>query len=406
MIGRHNETNGLPKDSANEPITRLSSRVNSIEPSGIRRFFDLANELKGEVLSLSIGEPDFVTPWRVREMGIYSLEQGYTHYTANQGLMALRNTISEYTEEKYNLTYDPKTEIVVTVGGSEALDDAIRALIDPGDEVIIPEPCFVSYKASVGLANAVSVPISLKKENQFKLTPEELEAAITPKTRLLILGFPNNPTGAIMDQSDIEALLPVLRKHPQISIVSDELYAQLTYGEARHFSIANVPDMQDRTVIVGGFSKAFAMTGWRIGYALAHKDIAQAINKIHQFVIMSAPTTAQYAAIEALRNCDSEVEKMVNEYNYRRRYIYRRLLEMGIECFEPLGAFYIFPDISRFGMDSNTFCERLLQEQKVAIIPGSAFGNCGEGHVRISYAAAFETIEAAMNRLENFISSL
>lgn len=385
---------------------RLSNRVESVPPSGIRKFFDLANQLKGKALSLSIGEPDFVTPWRIREAGIFALESGYTHYTANQGMPELREAIAAYMQKYFDLSYDPQSEIVITVGGSEAIDDAVRALVDNGDEVIVPEPCFVAYKASATLAGAVPVPLPLKKENDFKLTAEELEGAITEKTKLIILGFPNNPTGAIMTREELAELVPVFERHPEVSIISDELYAELTYGGVKHCSIANFPSLKDRTVIIGGFSKAFAMTGWRIGYTLAPADISAAINKIHQYLIMSAPTLAQYAGIEALNYCHPQVEEMMAEYDRRRHYIYSRLIDMGIECFEPLGAFYIFPNISRFGLSSTEFCERLLEEEMVAIIPGSAFGDCGEGHCRISYAASFETIEGAMDRLERFIGKL
>lgn len=388
------------------PTDRLSDRVNAVAPSGIRRFFDLAAEMKGECLSLSIGEPDFVTPWRIRDAGIYSLEQGYTHYTANQGMVRLREAICEYNKKRFALNYDPLTEVVVTVGGSEAIDDAVRTLIDPGDEVLIPEPCFVSYQASVTLAGGVPVPIPLQQKNDFKLTAEELEAYMTDRTRLVIMGFPNNPTGAVMTKEDLQKLVPVFEKFPAVSIISDELYAELSYTGEPHCSPANFSELYDRTVVIGGFSKAFAMTGWRIGYALAPAPIAAAINKIHQYVIMSAPTTAQYAAIEALEQCLDQVELMREEYNRRRNYIFSRLTEMGIPCFEPLGAFYIFPDVSEFGMDSGTFCERFLQSQKVAIVPGSAFGESGKNNVRISYAASFDTIKEAMNRLETFIGNI
>lgn len=404
MIGEG--MNGSERHPDERSAQRLSARVQSVPPSAIRHFFDMANELKGQVLSLSIGEPDFVTPWQVREAGIYSLETGHTHYTANQGLIELREAIVRYSRERFDLHYDPRTEVVVTVGGSEAIDNALRALTDPGDEVLVPEPCFVCYKSSAMLAGAVPVPIALDPANGFKLTPEQLEAAITPRTRLIVLGYPNNPTGAVMTRSELMALLPVFERHPQVSVISDELYAELTYGGEPHASIAALRGMRERTAVIGGFSKAFAMTGWRIGYALAPAPIAAAINKIHQYVIMSAPTTAQHAAVEALNNCVSAVEDMVTEYNYRRQYIYNRLKAMGLSCMEPKGAFYIFPDISRTGLSSMAFCERLLQEQKVAIIPGSAFGACGEGHARISYAASLETIEAAMDRLADFLNNL
>ncbi|MGI6545244.1 MAG: pyridoxal phosphate-dependent aminotransferase [Fastidiosipilaceae bacterium] len=388
------------------PGQRISNRVNSIPPSGIRRFFDLAAEMKGECLSLSIGEPDFVTPWHIRDAGIFSLEEGYTHYTANQGMINLREEICDYMERRFNLRYNPLNEVVVTVGGSEAIDDAVRALIDPGDEVLVPEPCFVAYKANVSLAGGVAVTIPLRQENHFKLTPEELEAAITERTKLIIIGYPNNPTGAIMTREDLAKLVPVFERHPQVTILSDELYAELTYPPAEPYSLANFPSLYERTVIIGGFSKTFAMTGWRIGFALAPEPIAEAINKIHQYVIMSAPTTAQYAAVEALKNGMGQVLAMREEYDRRRNFIFNRLTEMGIPCFEPLGAFYIFPSIVDFGLSSGEFCERFLQEEKVAIVPGSAFGECGEGNVRISYAASFETIKEAMDRLERFTQRL
>jgi aminotransferase len=321
-------------------------------------------------------------------------------------MILLREAIARYMQKRFNLRYDPIHEVVVTVGGSEAIDNAVRVLIDAGDEVLIPEPCFVSYKASVSLAGGIPVPIALQEKNDFKLTPEELEAAITDKTRLIIMGFPNNPTGAIMTKEELARLLPVFERHPEIAIISDELYAELTYPPAEPYSLANFPELYDRTVVINGFSKAFAMTGWRIGFAVAPEPIAQAINKIHQYVIMSAPTTAQYAAVEALENGLEQVELMKAEYNRRRNYIFSRLKNMGVDCFEPLGAFYIFPSVASFNLSSSEFCERFLQEEKVAIIPGSAFGACGEGNVRISYAASFETIKEAMNRLERFTAKL
>lgn len=382
--------------------TRLSQKVMQIKPSAIRKFFDLANEMKGRVISLSIGEPDFVTPWVVREAGVYSLEKGYTHYSPNTGYISLREEIAKYMAERFDLAYEPKSEILVTVGGSEAIDLCFRALLNPGDEVIVPEPSFVAYNSLAVLAGATPVPVPTSPEEQFRLKPEALEAAITDKTRLLVLAYPNNPTGAIMPREDLEALLPVLERHPEIMVVSDELYAELTYADEPHCSIASLPGMKERTVVIGGFSKAFAMTGWRLGFALAPDDIIGGMNKIHQYGIMSAPTTAQYGGITALREGIGEVAAMCEAYNQRRRIIIKRLNEMGLPCFKAEGAFYVFPDISSCGMDSNTFCETLLEEEMVAIIPGLAFGACGEGFARISYAASLENIEEAMNRLERF----
>lgn len=388
------------------PEDRLSDHVKGLAPSGIRRFFDMANALKGQVISLSIGEPDFVTPWSVREAGIYSLEQGQTHYTANAGVLELREAIARYAARRFELHYNPEDEIMVTVGGSEAIDDAVRALINPGDEVLVPEPAYVAYQACVKLAGAVPVPLRLEASEGFVLKPQQLEAAITPKTRGLILAYPNNPTGGVMERRDYEALQPVLDAHPRITLISDELYAELTYEPAAFCSPATLPGMRERTVVIGGFSKAFAMTGWRIGYAMAPRDILQAMNKIHQYVIMSAPTTAQYAAIDALENGAEAVGRMRQAYNERRRFLVGRLRQLGLPVHEPLGAFYVFPDISGTGIDSNTFCERLLQEYKVAIIPGDAFGEAGKGFVRISYAASLENIETALDRIGSFLDDL
>lgn len=385
---------------------RLSKRVRALKPSGIRRFFNLANEMKGKVISLSIGEPDFVTPWAVREAGIYSLEQGHTHYTSNQGLLALRQAISSYVAKRFQQAYAAETEVVVTVGGAEAIDACFRACVDEGDEVILPEPCFVAYRACADLVGAKVVPISLSAQDEFRLTPEALEASITEKSKLLVLGYPNNPTGGIMRREDLEALLPVLDRHPNLLILSDELYAELNYSDEPFCSISTLGKLRERCIVVGGFSKAFAMTGWRIGYAMAPEDLAQAINKIHQFAIMSAPTTAQYAALEALKTCLPEVEKMRRQYNERRRYLYHALKEMGLEVFEPLGAFYIFPNIETYGLTSMQFCERFLREEQVAIVPGDAFGECGEGFVRISYAASMVSIQEAVQRLRRFLKKL
>lgn len=383
--------------------SRLSEIVKKIPPSAIRKFFDLANEMKGEVISLSIGEPDFVTPWPICEAGIFSLEQGKTHYSPNTGYIELREEISCYMRRKFNLDYDPKEEIVVTVGGSEAIDDAVRAFVNPGEEVIIPEPCFVAYKSCVLLAGGIPVIIDCKAENGFKLTAQDLQRAITPKTKLLIMGYPNNPTGAIMSKEELEPIADIIRE-TQIIVVSDELYAELTYPPARHYSIAQFKGMQGRTVIIQGLSKAFAMTGWRIGFALGPKEVIAAMNRIHQYVIMSSPTIAQYAAMEALANGDVFVAQMRDEYDRRRRVVLNAMEKCGLECFEPLGAFYAFPSIRSTGLSSTEFCELFLMEEKVAIVPGCAFGDSGEGFVRISYAASIDNITKAMEKLVAFVS--
>lgn len=388
------------------PNRFLSDRVTSLKPSGIRRFFDMANELKGQVLSLSIGEPDFVTPWNIREAGIYSLEQGHTHYTANQGIVELRQSISEYMEGRFKMYYEPRTEIVVTVGGSEAIDAAIRACVNPGDEVIVPEPSFVAYKACVELAGAVPVPLALRAEDAFKLTPERLASVIGPKTKMLIMAYPNNPTGAVMEKRDLDALLPIIKAQPNMVILSDEIYAELTYEPVTFYSFGNYPELHERTIIVSGFSKAFAMTGWRIGYVCAPHELAEAINKIHQYGIMSAPTTAQYAAIEAMQRGGDAVREMHQAYNMRRRLLYNGLTKLEVEVFEPFGAFYMFPYVGQYGISSIEFCERFLKEYKVAIVPGDAFGDCGEGFVRISYASSVEALQEAVLRLGNFITEL
>ena len=386
--------------------SKISKVVNGIAPSAIRRFFDLANEMKGEVISLSIGEPDFVTPWNIREAGIFSLEDGYTHYSPNQGYIEVRKAISEYLERRFSLKYDPKTQLLVTVGGSEALDLIARALIDPGDEVIIIEPCFVAYKATVTLAHGVPIVIETKEEDEYKLRPEALEAAITDKTKYIILGYPGNPTGATMTYDDLVKIKDVLVRHPDVFVVSDELYSELSYTGQKPASIANFPEMYDRTIVVNGFSKSFAMTGWRIGYMAGPAPLVAAMNKVHQYCIMSSPTTAQYAVIEACRNGDKEVEEMRDEYNRRRRVIVKGLREAGLTCFEPTGAFYAFPSIEGLGLTCEEFCERFLMEKKVAIVPGSAFGKGGAGHVRISYAASLENIQEAMTRLKEFVAEL
>ena len=386
--------------------SKISKVVNGIAPSAIRRFFDLANEMKGEVISLSIGEPDFVTPWNIREAGIFSLEDGNTHYSPNQGYIEVRKAISEYLQRRFDLKYDPKSQILVTVGGSEALDLIARSLIDPGDEVIILEPCFVAYKATVTLAHGVPVVIETKEEDEYRLKPEALEAAITDKTKYIILGYPGNPTGANMSRDDIATIKDVLVRHPHIFVVSDELYSELSYTGERPVSIASFPELYDRTIVVNGFSKSFAMTGWRIGYMAGPAPLVAAMNKVHQYCIMCSPTTAQYAVIEACRNGDKEVDEMREEYNRRRRVIIKGLNDAGLKCFAPTGAFYAFPSIEGLGLSSEKFCERFLMEKKVAIVPGNAFGKCGEGHVRISYAASMENIQEAMKRLKEFVSDL
>jgi aminotransferase len=380
----------------------LSKAALEIKPSGIRKFFDLlsAGDMS-DVVALTVGQPDFVTPWHIREAGIESLEEGKTYYTSNAGLTELRNEISHYLDRRFGLSYDPKNEITVTVGGSEAIDLAVRAIVNPGDEVIIAMPAFVCYPPIVSLAGGIPVLIPTKEENSFKLTPEELKAAITPKTKLLILAYPNNPTGAIMDYEDLRIIAEVLRD-TDIMVLSDEIYAELTFGQ-KHVSIASIPGMRERTIIASGFSKAYAMTGWRLGYVVAPKEITEVIYKIHQFAIMCAPTTSQFAAIEALRNGDSDIEYMAEEYNRRRRYIVAGLRSIGIPCFEPKGAFYVWPNIGGFGLSSEEFCEKLMYEGRVAIVPGTAFGDCGEGYARISYAYSVEHITKALDGLEKFV---
>ena len=381
----------------------LNKKVQDIKPSGIRRFFEIANDVPG-VISLGVGEPDFDTPWLVREEGMYTLQKGYTFYTANAGLMELRQEISHYLDRRYQLSYDAKEEIVVTVGGSEAIDLALRAMLDPGDEVIVPEPCYVSYTPCVALADGVSVPIQLQEAHQFRLQPEELEAAITPKTKMLILSYPNNPTGAIMELEDLEALAEVIIKH-DLYVLSDEIYSELSY-QNHHISIASLPGMKERTIVINGFSKGFAMTGWRLGYAAGPKLIMEQMVKIHQFAIMAAPTASQYAGIVALRDCDKEVAEMRESYNQRRRYLMNTVEKIGLPWFIPYGAFYIFPNISEFGLTSEEFATRLVQEEKVAVVPGSAFGESGEGFVRISYAYGISELKEAFIRVERFIDRL
>ncbi|MDD6844253.1 MAG: aminotransferase class I/II-fold pyridoxal phosphate-dependent enzyme [Clostridia bacterium] len=381
----------------------ISKKIEGIQPSGIRKFFDVVSEMP-DAISLGVGEPDFDTPYSVREEGIYALEKGRTFYTSNAGLKELREEISRYLKRKYSLDYDADNEIMVTVGGSEAIDVALRCMVDPGDEVLIPTPCYVSYLPCAIMADAVPKVIELKAENQFKLTRQELIDSITDKTKILILAFPNNPTGAIMTKEELEELVPVIIEH-DLFVISDEIYSELTYDN-KHCSIASLPGMKERTVTINGFSKAFAMTGWRLGYACAPKEIMKQMIKLHQFAIMCAPTNSQFAAVEALRNCDDDVDRMVEAYNQRRRFLLNSFKEMGIDCFEPFGAFYVFPSIAKFGMTSEEFANRLLREQKLAVVPGTAFGECGEGFVRISYAYSIENLKQGMDRIRKFIESL
>ena len=381
----------------------LSKTIKTIEPSGIRKFFDLVSEMD-DAISLGVGEPDFDTPWHIRDEGIYSLEKGRTFYTSNAGLKELKVEISKYLNRRFGLQYDYNKEILVTVGGSEAIDIAMRAMLDPGDEVLIPQPSYVSYLPCCVLANGTPVTIELKAENEFRLTAEELEAAMTPKTKLLVMPFPNNPTGAVMEKKDLEAVAEVIKKH-DLFVLSDEIYCELTYLE-KHVSIASLPGMRERTIVVNGFSKSHAMTGWRLGYAYGPAEIIKQMLKIHQFAIMCAPTTSQYAAVEALKNGDEDVAMMREQYDARRRYLMERFKEMGLECFEPFGAFYVFPCIKEFGMTSDEFANRLLQTKKVAVVPGTAFGDSGEGFIRISYAYSLDDLKIALERVEEFITEL
>ena len=382
----------------------IADKAASLQPSGIRKFFDIVAEMDN-VISLGVGEPDFDTPWHIRDEGIYSLEKGRTFYTSNSGLKELRMEIAAYLQRTQGLEYHYLSQIFVTVGGSEAIDLAMRAMINPGDEVLIPQPSYVSYEPCVVMADGKPVVIELKEENQFRLTPEELEAAITPKTKILVMPFPNNPTGAIMEREDLEKLVPIIEKH-DLFVVSDEIYGELTYGGKKHVSIAALPGMQERTILINGFSKAYAMTGWRLGYACGPKEVIRQMVKIHQYCIMCAPTTSQYAAVEALRNGDEDVRRMRESYDERRRFVLFTLKEMGLPCFEPEGAFYVFPCIREFGMTSDEFATNLLKEEKVAIVPGTAFGNCGEGYLRISYAYSIESLKKALKRLENYVRRL
>ena len=381
----------------------LADKVVEIKPSGIRKFFDIVTEMK-DAISLGVGEPDFDTPWHIRDEGIYSLEKGRTFYTSNSGLKELKEEICHYTKRKQGVTYDPNHEVLVTVGGSEAIDIGLRAMLNPGDEVLIPQPSFVSYEPCAVLAGGVPVIIELKGENEFRLTAQELEDAITDKTKVLILPFPNNPTGAIMERKDLEEIAEVIRRH-DIFVMSEEIYAELTYKE-KHVSIVEIEGMQERTILINGFSKAFAMTGWRLGYACGPREIVEQMTKIHQFAIMCAPTTSQYAAVEALRNGDDDVKEMRMAYNQRRRYLLNAFQEMGLECFEPFGAFYVFPCIKEFGMTSDEFASRFLAEEKVAVVPGTAFGNCGEGYLRISYAYSLDNLKVAIGKLAAFVERL
>ena len=381
----------------------LSKKIIEIEPSGIRKFFDVANEM-GDAISLGVGEPDFDTPWRIREEGIFSLEKGRTFYSANAGLKELRVEICRYLQEKIHVAYDPNTEVMVTVGGSEAIDVAMRCMLDPGDEVLIPQPSYVSYLPCAIMADGEPVIVPLKNENAFKLTVEDLKDKISPKTKLLVMPFPNNPTGSIMTEEDLRPIAQFVEEH-DLYVISDEIYSELTYG-TQHVSIASLPGMRERTIVINGFSKGFAMTGWRLGYACGPREILEQMIKLHQFAIMCAPTNSQYAAIEGLRHCEDEVQQMRNAYNQRRRYLVNEFAKMKLECFEPFGAFYIFPSIKEFGMTSEEFAMRFLEEEKVAVVPGSAFGESGEGFLRVSYAYSLEDLKEAIGRLSRFVERL
>jgi aminotransferase len=381
----------------------LSDKITTIKPSGIRKFFDIVSEME-DAISLGVGEPDFDTPWHIRDEGIYSLEKGKTFYTSNAGLKELRQEICNYYGRKQGVLYNPLTETLVTVGGSEGIDLALRCMLNPGDEVIIPTPCYVSYEPCTIMADGVPVILPLKNENQFRLTPSELESAITEKTKVLILAFPNNPTGAIMEKEDLEAIAPIIEKY-DLYVISDEIYSELSY-KSKHVSICSIPGMRERTIIINGFSKAYAMTGWRLGYALGPELIIKQMIKLHQFAIMCAPTTSQYAAVEALKNGDDDVAEMTEAYNQRRRFLMNEFKEMNLPCFEPFGAFYVFPCIKEFGMTSEEFALKFLEEEKVAVVPGTAFGDCGEGFLRISYAYSIEDLKVAIGRLKKFVERL
>ena len=379
----------------------LSPTVQSIPPSGIRRFFDIAAEME-DVISLGVGEPDFVTPWTIRESCVYGLEQGYTSYTANRGMLELRQEIVRLQKDRYSLDYDPATDVLVTVGVSEALDLAMRAILSPGDEILIPEPCYVSYKACAALAGGIGVPVQAKIENEFRITPKDIAAHLTPRTKALLIGYPNNPTGAVMGKDDLSAIAQFAEEHDLI-VISDEIYGDLTYGGETHIAFPSLPGMKARTILLNGFSKAYAMTGWRIGYALGAPEIIAAMTKIHQYTMLCAPITAQVAAIEALRHGEKYMKKMVAQYDRRRSFIYNGFQKMGLKCFEPKGAFYIFPDITATGLSSEEFAEKLLMSEHVALVPGSAFGTCGEGYIRCSYATSLNQIDEALQRIGNFV---
>ena len=381
----------------------LSKTITEIKPSGIRKFFDIVSEMK-DAISLGVGEPDFDTPWHIREEGIYSLEKGKTFYTSNAGLKELKVEICKYLKRRYELTYDYNQETIVTIGGSEAIDISLRAMLDPGDEVLVPQPCYVSYVPCVTLAGGVPVIIELQAENEFKLTKEQLLASITDKTKVLILAYPNNPTGAVMEYEDLKEIVDVIIEK-DILVITDEIYSELTFGR-EHVSIAQFEGMKERTILINGFSKSYAMTGWRLGYAVGPAIIIEQMIKIHQFAIMCAPTTSQYAAIEALRNGDEDVARMREAYDERRRYLVKTFKDLGLECFEPFGAFYVFPSIKEFGMTSDEFATKLLMEEKVAVVPGTAFGDCGEGFLRISYAHSIDNLKIALERMQRFIENL
>ena len=381
----------------------LSKKIVQVEPSGIRKFFDVANEME-DVISLGVGEPDFDTPWRIREEGIFSLERGRTFYTSNAGLQELRDEICKYLDRKIHVSYDPKKETMVTVGGSEAIDVALRCMLDQGDEVLIPQPSYVSYLPCTVMADGVPVIVELKNENQFKLTVEDMADKVSERTKILVLPFPNNPTGSIMTKEDLEPIAEFVKEH-DLYVISDEIYSELSY-QGEHVSIASLPGMRERTVVINGFSKGFAMTGWRLGYCCGPQAILKQMIKLHQFAIMCAPTNSQYAAIEGLRNCEDEVAEMRKAYNQRRRFLMHEFKNIGMECFEPFGAFYVFPSIQQFGMTSEEFATRLLMEEKVAVVPGTAFGKCGEGFLRISYAYSLEDLKEALGRLRHFIQKL
>ena len=382
----------------------LNQNLVKTKPSGIMKFFSIAEELDN-VISLGVGEPDFLTPWHIRNTAIDYLDKGATRYTANAGLAALRAEICDFYARKYNIEYNSKTEALVTVGGSEGIDMAIRSVISPGDDVLLVEPCFVCYRPIVEICGGNVITINTKAEDNFKLTADEIEAAVTPKTKLIIMLYPNNPTGAVMRKEDLVKIIPVIKKH-DLLVLTDEIYSALTYGNEAHTSIASLPGMKERTIVINGFSKTYSMTGWRLGYALAPAEIISQMTKLHQFAIMSAPTNSQYAAVEALKNGDADIEKMREEYDLRRRYTVSRFNEMGLTCFEPEGAFYAFPSIKSTRLSSDDFCERLIMDKRVAVIPGNAFGDCGEGHIRVSYCYSIDNIKKAADRIEEFVNSL